>query len=104
MLRWCCAFVVTAVALTATAYADTFQLLHKSGQATYRVANARIVVFDSEDDARFEGYTDRQGRVLLTLPNGIYTARVVYRQATWCVTMRVTGDREVRDLMLASCR
>ena len=104
MLRKLAVFVLAMVASTATAFADTFQVLYKDGRATYRVASAPITIFDAQQRTQFKGYTDRSGQILVTLPNGTYQAKLAYRNTNWCVTIPVTGDKALKDLVLVPCR
>jgi hypothetical protein len=93
------------LAVATTAYADTFQLMRRSGQDTYRVANAPIAVFDSKGQRRFSGYTDRTGRFFLViLPKGTYLAKVTYGQATLCATLVVTGNQAPRQVFVNGCQ
>jgi hypothetical protein len=92
------------LAVATTAYADTFQLLFKSGNDTYRVANAPIEVFDSKNQRRFGGYTDQDGSVLIALPNGNYRARVTYRGAPWCAAFSVDGAKPTKPVYITKCQ
>lgn len=83
-------------AFTGMAYADQFEILHKSENETYPFAHTSMQVFDSNNEMVFKGFTDKYGRITIPLPNGKYYGTIFYKGGETKIDLIIDGIRELK--------
>ncbi|MPZ17237.1 MAG: hypothetical protein GEV06_04900 [Luteitalea sp.] len=107
-MKFVACFTFLLVFSAGTAWADRFQLLHRTdgGNDAYHVAYAELRVVDGRSQKEvFRGSTDKYGRVIIDLEkNGRYEGQVTYRQTKWRVRLDIDGSRDLKRVYVSKSR
>jgi hypothetical protein len=90
---------VILIGVVSSAWADQFQIREAKGTAKADVGYATVKVMDG-GAVRFEGRTDKYGRITLSLPNGKYQAAVVSGSRNASVDLVVDGDKKLKEALI----
>jgi hypothetical protein len=83
------------------AHADQYQFLKRNGNETYYVSYSKVLVYNTNNEETFVGYTDKYGRISINLPQGNYSnSRVWYRERWWSVRLVVDNSAELKKTYL----
>ena len=83
--------LITIFLLVGIIKADQFKIVYRSGESIYNVSYSKVQIDNNEGQRLFEGYTDKYGRITISLQNGNYQGRVYYRKRWWKVDFPVDG-------------
>jgi hypothetical protein len=81
--------------------ADQFKIIYRSGESIYNVSYSKVQVTNSEGQSLFRGYTDKYGRITISLQNGNYQGRVYYRKRWWNVDFPVDGRPTLKRIQIS---
>ena len=81
--------------------ADQFKIVYRSGESIYNVSYSKVQIDNNEGQRLFEGYTDKYGRITISLQNGNYQGRVYYRKRWWKVDFPVDGRPTLKRVQIS---
>ena len=81
--------------------ADQFKIVYRSGESIYSVSYSKVQITNDEDRVLFQGYTDKYGRITISLQNGHYRGRVYYRKRWWQVDFPVDGRPMLKRIQIS---
>jgi hypothetical protein len=87
------------IGIASPAWADQFQIKEAKGTAKADVAYATVRVMNG-DAVRFEGRTDKYGRITVDLPNGKYKAVVIVGGTKAKVDLVVEGNKKLKEVVV----
>jgi hypothetical protein len=87
------------VAALSSASADQFQIREAKGTAKADVGYATVRVMNGSA-VRFEGRTDKYGRISVDLPNGKYEGVVISGARTASVDLVVEGTKKLKEALI----
>jgi hypothetical protein len=90
---------VILIGVVSSAWADQFQIREAKGTAKADVGYATVRVMNGAT-VRFEGRTDKYGRITLSLPNGKYQAAVIAGSRNASVDLVVDGDKKLKEALI----
>jgi len=93
--------LVTIFLLVGILKADQFKIVYRSGESIYNVSYSKVQIKNNEDRVLFQGYTDKYGRITISLQNGNYQGRVYYRKRWWKVDFPVDGTPSLRRIQIS---
>jgi hypothetical protein len=77
--------------------ADWFQIkyfINNNKDSAY-VSYASVSFFNANNIAVYTGTTDKYGRILVKIPNGIYKCQISYSNRKHAVNVSVNGDQSI---------
>ncbi len=83
------------------AFADRFQILLKKAKYDEYVSYAKVRIVGNKDkNKKFEGYTDKYGRIVINYRHGKYTGSVYYRKRWWKVDFIFDGRKNIKKVYI----
>ena len=90
------AYLIAICSLSAgIASADQFRVREKKGNETFDMPYAKVRISSAPG---FEGWTDKYGRITVSLPNGSYTAEVCRAGTTNHVNLAIDGQNTLKTV------
>ena len=95
-MKYILLFLILFIFFTQETKADKFRLLYcTETEGFYQVSYSHLEVYSEYGEKVADLYTDRYGRITLSLAPGTYNGIVNYRGKNWTVTLFIIGNREV---------
>lgn len=89
MVQWKPALFLIVSLLADTAWADIFQLVDRN--SGYYVSYAPLYI-----NSKLQGYTDKYGRIKISLPAGNYQGQVEYQRRRKNITLPIDGSAQLK--------